>query len=268
MNLMLDDALRRMRDALAGFLDRAVRPAEAVYRQQLALQDDPWHWTAPAVLGDLREQAQELGLWNLFLPGDQGAGLTAQEYVPLATLAAQSPIGPVAINCAAPDTGVMNLLAEQGTASQQRRWLQPLLAARVRSALAAAPAGTSIVRDGDECVVSGLQPGVPGALNPDARIFLVAAEAEPEVEAGLEVSAPRRRRHVVVPRSAAGVTVRRSTWAEGARDDRPPGGVATLVLDEVRVPVTNLLGFAGDGAGDGGSEARGDLGLDQERRTG
>lgn len=258
MDVMLDDAPRRMRDALADFLDRAVRPAEAVYREQLALQDDPWHWTAPAVLADLQEEAKELGLWNLFLSGDEGAGLTHDEYAPLAALAAQSPIGGVAINCAAPDTGVMTLLSDHGTTAQKRRWLDPLLEARVRSSLAAAPVGTSIVRDGDEYVVSGVQPAVPGALNPDARIFVVTGETDPHT------IPDRRLSQVLVPRSADGVSVRRSAHLVGGRRDDQPGGVAVLVLDEVRVPVTNLVGEECDG----GVDARADLGLDRDRRTG
>lgn len=236
-----DDAPRRMGAALRAFLDRAVRPAEPIYRDQLARQDDPWHWTAPPVLADLQEEAKELGLWNLFLTGDEGAGLTRKEYAPLAELAAESPIGPVAVNCAAPDTTVMNLLSARGTPAQRQRWLEPLLDARVRSSLAAAPVGTSIVRDGEEYVVNGLQPAVPGALNPDVTIFVVTGDAE-------SGAAPDRRlSQVVVPRSADGVSVHRSARGPGRRQDVQPGGLAMLVLDEVRVPATHLLGTGGDG---------------------
>lgn len=259
MDSRLDDAPRRMREALGAFLDRAVRPAETIYREQLALQDDPWHWTSPPVLAALRDEAKELGLWNLFLPGDEGAGLTREEYTPLARLAATSPIGPVAINCAAPDTGVMTLLSARGTPAQRRRWLEPLLDARVRSSLASASRGTSIHRDGDEYVVNGIQPAVPGALNPDVRIFVVTGRAEPHAAPGRGTS------QVLVPRSADGVSVHRSTHVVGGRQDVQPGGLAVLVLDEVRVPVTNLLGEEGDGNVDVDAP----LGLDRgARRTG
>ncbi len=249
MNLTLADGPRRMLDALQAFLERAVRPAETVYREQLARQDDPWHWTAPPVLADLQEEAKELGLWNLFLPGDEGAGLTRDEYAPLAELAAASPIGPVVVNCAAPDTAVMALLSARATPAQKRRWLEPLLDARTRSSLAAASVGTSIVRDGQECVVSGIQPAVPGALNPDVTIFVVTGEAD---LAGADLDGPsdRQLRQVIVPRSADGVSVHRSTHVTSGRQDAQPGGVAVLVLDEVRVPVTHLLGEEGDGEAD------------------
>jgi len=258
MDALFDDATRRMRDALAAFLDRSVRPAEPVYQAQLGAQDDPWHWTAPPVLADLQAEAKELGLWNLFLPGDEGAGLSSVEHAPLAELAATSPIGPAAINGSAPDTTVMELLAAHGTPAQKHRWLEPLLDARVRSSVAAAPVGTSIVRDGEEYVVSGLQPAVPGALNPDARIFVVTGETDPSAAAG------RRSSRVLVPRCADGLSVHRSTHVVGGREDVQPGGLAVLVLDEVRVPVTNLLGDEGDGEVLGRPHA----GLDGRRRTG
>ena len=241
MVVPLADGPRRMLDALQGFLDRAVRPAESVYREQLARQDDPWHWTAPPVLAGLQEEAKELGLWNLFLPGDDGAGLTRDEYAPLAELAAESPIGPVVVNCAAPDTAVMSLLSARATPSQKRRWLEPLLDARTRSSLATASIGTSIVRDGQECVVSGIQPAVPGALNPDVTIFVVTGGTD------LAGTRDRQLRQVVVPRSADGVSIHWSTQVAGEHRDAQPGGVAVLVLDGVRVPVTHLLGEQGDG---------------------
>ena len=231
----LDDAPRRMLQALRAFLDRAVRPAEEVYRHQLAQQDDPWHWTAPPVLAELQEEARELGLWNLFLPGDEGAGLTLDEYAPLAAVAAESPIGLVAVNCAAPDTEVMTLLSRRGTAAQRRRWLEPMLDARVRSSMASATVGTSIERDGPDYVVTGLQPAVPGALNPDVTIFAVTGETT----SGEVLD--RRLGQVLVPRSAEGVSVHRSTHVVGGREDVQPGGLAVLVLDEVRVPATHLL---------------------------
>ena len=246
MDVLLADGPRRMLDALRAFLDRAVRPAEPIYREQLALQDDPWHWTAPPVLADLQEEAKELGLWNLFLAGNDGAGLTRDEYAPLAELAAASPIGPVVVNCAAPDTAVMSLLSACGTSAQKRRWLDPLLDARTRSSLATAPIGTSIVRDGQECVVSGIQPVVPGALNPDVTIFVVTGG--PDLDGTVPDGRPDPQlRQVVVPRSADGVSIHRSTHVAGEHQGAQPGGVAMLVLDEVRVPASHLLGEQGGG---------------------
>src|ERR1700760_2365525 len=128
MDFAYDARTEELRSSLLDFMDAHVYPAEAVFHQQLAALGDRWAWTSAPVLAELREQARSRGLWNLFLPGEQGAGLTNLQYAPLAEITGRSlHLAPAALNCAAPDTGNMELLATFGTADQRKRWLQPLL---------------------------------------------------------------------------------------------------------------------------------------------
>lgn len=231
------------------FVDTRVLPAEPVLAAQLAAAPDAW--TFPPVVRDLQAQARAEGLWNLFLPGEHGAGLTQLQYAPVAEETGRSmPLGPVAMNCAAPDTGNMELLAEFGTPAQRERWLEPLLDARIRSAfcmtepgVASSDAGqiaTRIRREGDEWVVTGRKWWSTGAMNPDARLLVVMGVTDPD--------APRHRRQsmVLVPRETPGVRVVRALTVLGY-DDRDHGGHAELELDEVRVPADAILGGPGDG---------------------
>jgi acyl-CoA dehydrogenase len=231
------------------FVETRVLPAEPVLAAQLAAAPDVW--TFPPVVRDLQEAARAEDLWNLFLPGEHGAGLTQLQYAPVAEeLGRSMPLGPVAMNCAAPDTGNMELLAEFGTAEQRERWLEPLLDARIRSAFCmtepdvassdANQIATRIRRDGDEWVVTGRKWWSTGAMNPDARLLVVMGVTDPD--------APRHRRQsmVLVPRETPGVRVVRPLTVLGY-DDRDHGGHAELAFDEVRVPLDALLGEPGDG---------------------
>ncbi|MBT0994050.1 acyl-CoA dehydrogenase family protein [Cellulomonas sp. DKR-3] len=244
------DARTRALVAQAGaFVESHVLPAEPVLARQLA--EAPDAWTFPPVVADLQERARAEGLWNLFLPGEHGAGLTQLQYAPVAEVLGRSmPLGPVATNCAAPDTGNMELLAEFGTPEQRERWLEPLLDARIRSAFCMTEPGvassdanqiaTRIRREGDEWVVTGRKWWSTGAMNPDARLLVVMGLTDPE--------APRHRRQsmVLVPRDAPGVRVVRPLTVLGY-DDRDHGGHAELAFEDVRVPADAILGGPGDG---------------------
>ncbi len=210
----------------------------------------------PAVIARLQGAARDLGLWNLFLPGGgdghgRGAGLTNLQYAPLAELTGRSiRLAPAALNCAAPDTGNMELLAEFATPDQQEEWLEPLLDARIRSSFCmtepdvassdATNIETRIERDGDSYVISGRKWWSTGAMNPDAALFIVMGKTDPD--------APRHRQQsmILVPRSTPGVTVVRPLTVFGY-DDREHGGHAEIAFDHVRVPVANLLGEEGGG---------------------
>ena len=125
MDFGWDATTERWQERLSGFMDDHVYPAETVFAEQMARRG-PEVWGPPPVIAELREAAKSAGLWNLFLPGERGAGLTNLQYAPLAEITGRSPhLGPSALNCAAPDTGNMELLAEFGTAEQQRLWLEP-----------------------------------------------------------------------------------------------------------------------------------------------
>ncbi|MFB7381910.1 acyl-CoA dehydrogenase family protein [Kitasatospora purpeofusca] len=250
MDFSYDRRTLEFRERLEEFMDRHVYPAEPVLAAQLADPARP-RWEIPPVVADLRVEARKQGLWNLFLPGEHGAGLTNLQYAPLAEITGRSPhLAPPALNCAAPDTGNMELLAGFGTAEQRERWLEPLLDARIRSAFAmtepevassdAANIATRIVRDGDEYVVDGRKWYISGAMNPDCRLLIVMGKTDPAAE-------PHRQQSMVlVPRDTPGVTVRRGMTVFGY-DDADHGGHAEVTFEGVRVPAGNLLGEEGAG---------------------
>lgn len=242
---------------LEAFLAEAVYPAEPTFEEEVALaaaQGEPWR--RPPVLEGLKAEARRRGLWNLFLPDRRwGAGLTNLQYAPLAELAGRSPhLAPEAMNCNAPDTGNMELLAQFGTPEQQRQWLEPLLDGRIRSAFCmtepevassdATNIRTRIRRDGDDYVISGRKWWSTGAMDPRGELLVVMGQtADPD-----DPDVPRHQRQsmVLVPRETPGVHVVRPLTAFGY-DDAWHGGHAEVVLDDVRVPVSNVLGGEGEG---------------------
>ncbi|WP_277682033.1 acyl-CoA dehydrogenase family protein [Saccharomonospora azurea] len=249
MDFAYDATTQDYRERLLAFLDEHVYPAEPVLAEQTRTAENPWD-TLP-VVEDLKAEARRRGLWNLFLPGERGAGLTNTQYAPLAELTGRSPnLAPIATNCAAPDTGNMELLSEFGTPDQQAQWLEPLLEGEIRSAFAmtepdvassdARNVSTRIERDGDEYVITGRKWFISGAMNPRCRIFIVMGKTDPE-------AAPHRQQSMVlVPRDTPGVEVRRAMTVFGYGDEES-GGHAEVVFDGVRVPAGNLIGGEGDG---------------------
>ncbi|MFI6643328.1 acyl-CoA dehydrogenase family protein [Streptomyces sp. NPDC050504] len=251
MDFAYDARTEELRAALLAFMDERVHPAEAVAREQRAALASPWD--TPAVVGELKAEARRRGLWNLFLPDARyGAGLTNTQYAPLAEITGRSPqLAPTALNCAAPDTGNMELLAEFGSEAQRKQWLEPLLAGEIRSAFAmtepevassdATNIETRIERDGDEYVVTGRKWYISGAMNPDCKVFIVMGKTDP---GGADVR--RQQSMVLVPRDAAGVEVRRAMSVYGY-EDHAHGGHAEVLFDRVRVPAANLVGEEGGG---------------------
>lgn len=251
MDFAFDTRTEELRRQLLSFMEDHVHPAEPVADAQRAEQDSPWR--TPPVVGELQATARKLGLWNLFLPDrTYGAGLTNLQYAPLAEILGRSPrLAPAAVNCAAPDTGNMEVLAEFGSADQRRKWLDPLLSGEIRSAFAmtepdvassdATNIETRITRDGDDYVISGRKWYISGAMNPDCRIFIVMGKTDPD---GADIR--RQQSMVLVPRDAPGLTVRRAMQVYGY-EDHYHGGHAEVVFDEVRVPAENLIGEEGGG---------------------
>jgi acyl-CoA dehydrogenase len=243
MDFTFDSKTEDYRKRLLAFMDEYVYPAEAGFHCE--------GWEIPPIIDRLQAQARLAGLWNLFLPGEHGAGLTNLQYAPLADITGRSPsIAPAALNCAAPDTGNMEVLAEFGTAQQQRQWLQPLLDGTIRSAFAmtepqvassdATNIGTRIVRDGDEYVITGRKFYISGAMNPNCKIFIVMGKTDPDAARHVQQSM------VLVPRDTPGLTVERGMTVFGYTD-ADHGGHAEVVFDSVRVPVSNLIGEEGGG---------------------
>jgi acyl-CoA dehydrogenase len=250
MDFSFDARTEELRATLLDFLHTHVEPAEATFADQLASSGDPWAWDAVPVLSDLREEARRRGLWNLFLPGEAGAGLTNLQYAPLAEISGRSHLAPAAMNCAAPDTGNMEVLHLFGTDAQKKEWLDPLLSGEIRSAFAmtepdvassdATNIELSIVRDGDHYVLNGRKWWITGAMNPNCRIFIVMGKTDPSAERH------RQQSMILVPREAPGLEVKRGMHVFGY-DDHDHGGHAELTFTDVRVPVENLIGEEGSG---------------------
>ncbi|MGW5072047.1 acyl-CoA dehydrogenase family protein [Rhodococcus sp. NPDC004095] len=241
--------VRALQAELGAFLQDRVLPAESIAARQVV--DKPDYWGAPPVLADLKASARRRGLWNLFLPGADGAGLSNVEYAPLAELTGWSPhLAPEALNCSAPDTGNMELLSRYGTDEQKQKWLAPLLDGEIRSCFAMTEPDVAssdannvrfeIAEDGDGWILTGRKWWSTAALRDDCRVAMVMGVTDPDAPAG------SRHSIVLVPMDTPGMTVVRSTTVLGF-DDRHEGGHGELVFDQVRVPKSNLLGPRGNG---------------------
>jgi acyl-CoA dehydrogenase len=250
MDFSFPPRVEELRSGLSRFMDERVYPAEATYREQMTAAGDAHHH--PAVLEDLKREARELGLWNLFLPDPEaGAGLSNLEYAPLAELTGRSPqIAPEAINCSAPDTGNMEILHMFGTDEQRERWLQPLLDGEIRSCFSmtepdvassdATNIRTRIERDGNALVVTGRKWFSSGAASPRCKFSIVMGVTDPDAD-------PHHRQSmVIVPLDTPGVTIEREPTVFGYQDR---GGHPQIEFDGARVPAANLLGEAGGGFG-------------------
>jgi acyl-CoA dehydrogenase len=242
-----------LQEQVRTFLDTHIYPAEHTFHEQVAANRAAGNaFQTPAVLGGLKDAARQQGLWNLFLPDDRfGAGLSVLDYAPISELSGRSAaIAPEAMNCSAPDTGNMELIAMFGTDAQHEQWLHPLLKGEIRScfsmtepAVASSDAtniALTITLDGDHYVVDGVKWWSSGAMRPECKVAIVMGVSDPD--------AARHARHsmILVPLDTPGVDVQRSTSVFGY-DDGPHGGHAVIHYDKVRVPVENLLGPQGGG---------------------
>jgi acyl-CoA dehydrogenase len=247
MDFELSERCQDFQRRLVAFVDERVYPAESLYKQQLLDAGDPH--AQPAVIEELKADARDRGLWNMFHPDPRfGAGLTNADYAPLAEILGRSPIASEACNCSAPDTGNMEVLSQFGTPEQQDRWLRPLLDGEIRSAFAmtepdvASSDATNIAlridRDGDEYVLNGRKWWISGALHPHCRILIVMGKTNPEGPAHKQQSM------VLVPLQTPGVAVLRGLPVFGYQDQE---GHAELLFENVRVPAANLIAGEGDG---------------------
>jgi acyl-CoA dehydrogenase len=246
MDFEYSDKVEGLLRQLQGFMDAHVYPNEAVYEEQVQAS----RWAQPRIMEELKEKARKEGLWNLFLPeDDHGAGLTNLEYAPLCEIMGRSPIGPEAFNCAAPDTGNMEVIARYGSEVQKKRWLLPLLDGKIRSAFAmtepdvASSDATNIAcrieRSGKEYVLNGRKWWTSGILHPHCEILIVMGKSDPS-------AAPHSAQsQVLVPRNTPGVKIVRHLPVFGYDD--APHGHGEVLFEDVRVPVTNLI--LGEGRG-------------------
>jgi acyl-CoA dehydrogenase len=250
MNFALSDRCKELRERLETFMDEHIYPNESVYEEQIAESGDP-HFHPP-VMEELKDRAREQGLWNLFLPhGDpfgDDPGLSNLDYAPLAETMGRSHIAPEACNCAAPDTGNMEVLTLFGTPEQKEQWLRPLLEGEIRSAFAmtepdvASSDATNIEmrieRDGDDYVLNGRKWWISGAMRERCQIFIVMGKTEPDGPSF------RQQSMILVPRGTPGLTIVRNLPVFGYIDQE---GHAELLFEDVRVPASNLIANEGDG---------------------
>jgi len=239
-------------DRLRIFMEQKVLPSESIYHEQreaLKISGNPH--VLPAVIEELKESAKAKGLWNLFLPDSHAPahGLTVTDYAALAEITGWSPeIAPEALNCSAPDTGNMEVLHLFGSEAQKHQWLEPLLRGEIRSGFAmtepdvassdASNISTSIIRVGDEFVINGRKWWTTGAMDPRCQVLIVMGLTDPDAESY------RRQSMVLVPMDTPGLSIVRNLMVFGYEDQH---GHAEILFENVRVPVSNLIGEQGSG---------------------
>jgi len=246
VNFDYSDKVKALQQRVQAFMDEYIYPNESVYAEQVAVD----RFAQPPIAETLKQRAKAAGLWNLFLPeSERGAGLTNLEYAPLCEIMGRSGIAPEAFNCAAPDTGNMEVIERYGSAEQKRQWLEPLLDGSIRSAFAmtepevassdATNIRCEIKRDGDMYVINGRKWWTSGVIHPHCKILIVMGKSNPD--------APRHEQQsqILVPRDTPGVTIVRHLPVFGYDD--LPHGHGEVLFEDVRVPATNII--LGEGRG-------------------
>ena len=239
-----------LRARLDAFLERYLLPHNPAWHQ--SVQDGVY---PPPFLEDLKALAREEGLWNLFLPGlradEPGTRLTHLEYAPLAESMGRLPWAAEVFNCSAPDTGNIELLHRFASPAQRAQWLQPLLEGRMRSAFAMSEPDvassdptnlqTTVHREGDALVLNGRKWFITGAAHPHCRLLIVLCRNAPAEDGA---SPHQQHSMVLVPRDAPGVQVLRNI---AVLHHHAPEGHCEILLQDVRVPASHLLGDWGAG---------------------
>ena len=248
MDFAYTEKVNELRKRVSAFMDRSIYPNEQTFRDQVVTSGNPHHHAE--IVDELKTKAKAEGLWNLFLPDDEyGAGLTNLEYAPLAEIMGRVGWASEVFNCAAPDTGNMEILAQFGTPEQKRQWLLPLLNGEIRSAFAmtepdvassdAANIQLSIKREGDEYVLNGRKWWTSGAARERCKILIVMGKTDPN-----NPDRYRQQSMVLVPKNTPGVTVVRNLPVMGYIDNESH---CEVLFENVHVPMSNLLGEEGSG---------------------
>ncbi|KAF2205576.1 acyl-CoA dehydrogenase NM domain-like protein [Delitschia confertaspora ATCC 74209] len=247
-----EKAMRTL-DLVEKFVEEECIPADAVYLRQIGETTQQRFSSHPAVIEDLKTKAKKLGLWNMFLPKNhfkEGAGFSNLEYGLMAEYLGKSRVASEATNCAAPDTGNMEVLAKYGNEQQKRKWLDPLLNGEIRSAflmtepqVASSDATNielSIRRDGDHYVLNGQKWWSSGAGDPRCKIYIVLGKTDPNNK-----DKYKQQSVILVPHDTPGITIHRMLSVFGYDD--APHGHGHLSFNNVRVPATNMV--LGEGRG-------------------
>ena len=251
MDFSYSPKTQELQARLLRFMDDHIYPNEARYWQEIEDNTKAGkRWTPLQTIEQLKPKAREQGLWNLFLPeSDAGAGLTNQEYGPLAEIMGRVMWSSEVFNCSAPDTGNMETIVRYGNAEHKQRWLEPLLRGEIRSAFAmtepavassdATNIASRITRDGDDYVIDGRKWWISGAGDPRCKIYIFMGKTDAD--------APRHSQQsmVLVPADTKGITIVRPLQVFGFDD--APHGHCEIVFDKVRVPASNIL--LGEGRG-------------------
>ena len=237
----------QLADQLKAFMDKHIYPNEELYQEQLNALEDRFS-TVP-LMEELKAKAKSVGIWNLWLPKDQG-GLSNEDYCPLAEIMGRVLWSPEVFNCNAPDTGNMEVFLKYGTEAQQETWLNPLLEGEIRSSYCmtepdvassdATNVRTSIVRDGEDYVINGRKWFITNAPYERTKIFIVMGKSDPS-----NSNRHLQQSQILVPKHTPGVTVVRPLTTLGYDD--APLGHAEVLFDNVRVPKENIL--LGEGRG-------------------
>lgn len=249
MYFTYSDKVQALMEKLTNFMEAYVYPNEAVYEHYVDGQQNRWA-TVPPIMEALKQKAKEQGLWNLFLPDSEyGAGLTNLEYAPLCEIMGRSHIAAEIFNCAAPDTGNMEVLVRYGSVEQKKQWLEPLLSGEIRScfsmtepAVASSDATNiqaSIVRDGNEYVINGRKWWSSGAGDPRCKISIFMGKTDPNAPVHEQQSM------ILVPMDAPGITIERPLKIFGY--DHAPHGHMEVTFKDVRVPIENIIWGEGKG---------------------
>ena len=239
------DLIARVKD----FIEKECIPSEDIFHEQIKEGENRWN-SYPEVINELKDKAKSKGLWNLFLPESEfGAGLTNYEYAHLAEVMGTCHIASEAMNCAAPDTGNMEVIARYGNEKHQEEWLKPLLDGEIRSAFAMTEPGVgssdatnmqaTAVLDGDEYVINGEKWWTSGAGDPRCKILVFMAVTNPD--------SAKHQRHsmMLVPMESEGIEIQKMLHVFGYDD--APHGHAHIKFKNVRIPKDNLL--LGEGRG-------------------
>ncbi|MEO8037849.1 MAG: acyl-CoA dehydrogenase family protein [Betaproteobacteria bacterium] len=243
--------VKELQGRVSAFMDEHVYPGEHLFYEEIEANRAKGNaWVPTRIVEDLKTKARAAGLWNLWRPKDHGGALTNLEYAPLCEIMGRVSWAPEVFNCSAPDTGNMEVLLRYGTPTQQKQWFDPLHAGEIRSAfLMTEPAVASsdatniecsIERQGDEYVVNGRKWWSSGAGDPRCKIYIVMGKSDPD-----NADRHKQQSMILVPADAKGVKVLRALTVFGY-DDAPHGHME-VELENVRVPVSNML--LGEGRG-------------------